>query len=63
MVLFNICPETAEQQGPFKVKLCPALALKVFFFFLNAERHCLNGVLNHPGWDLQISPVLLTVYV
>lgn len=30
MVLFNICPETAEQQGPFKVKLCPALALKVF---------------------------------
>lgn len=37
MVLFNICPETVEQQGPFKVKLCPALALKVvvfvFFFF------------------------------
>lgn len=29
MVLFNICPETAEQQGPFKVKLCPALALKI----------------------------------
>lgn len=31
IVLFSVCPETAEQQGPFKVKLCPALALKVFF--------------------------------
>lgn len=31
MALFNVCPEAAEQQGPFKVKLCPALALKVFF--------------------------------
>lgn len=30
MVLFNICPGTAEQQGPFKVKLCPALALEPF---------------------------------
>lgn len=42
-MLFNICPETAEQQGPFKVKLCPALALKVVESRMSLSEWCFKS--------------------